>query len=107
MTVHNETAHLYRYWDATNFAEYLYDCVAETIRRDLKEELGFLSAFDGAMRRTLEIVDMPNRRASLLVRTILQNGGSLSKTKRPKFSELTDDEISAIEVAVRANSDDA
>lgn len=106
MTVHNETAHLYRYWDATNFAEYLYECVAETIRRDLKEEIGFISVFDEAMRRTLEIVDMPNRRASLLVRMILQNRGSLSKAKRPKFSELTGDEISAIEAAVRASSDD-
>lgn len=101
MTVHNETAHLYRYWDATAFAEYLYSCVAETIRRDLKEELGFLSVFDEAMRRTAEIVDMPNRRASLLVRIILQNHGTLSKTKRAKFLELTDEEISAIEAAVR------
>jgi hypothetical protein len=107
MIVHSETAHLYRYWDATHFAEYLYECMAETIRRDLKEELGFISVFDQAMRRTLEIVDMPNRRASLLVRMILQNGGSLSKAKRPKFSELTDDEIGAIEVAIRAGSDAA
>ena len=107
MTVHSETAHLYRYWDATHFAEYLYECVAETIRRDLKEELGFISVFDEAMRRTLEIVDMPNRRASLLVRMILQNGGSLSKTKRPKFAELTDAEIGTIEAAIRASANDA
>jgi hypothetical protein len=106
MTVNNETARLYRYWDATNFVEYLYECVAETIRRDLKEELGFISVFDEAMRRTLEIVDMPNRRASLLVRMILQNGGSLSKAKRPKFSELTEDEIGAIEAVVRGSADE-
>lgn len=107
MTINNETAHLYRYWDATDFAEYLYGCVAETIRRDLKEELGFISVFDQAMQRTLEIVDMPNRRASLLVRMILQNGGALSKAKRPKFSELTQDEIGAIEAAIRASANDA
>jgi hypothetical protein len=59
------------------------------------------------MRRTLEIVDMPNRRASLLVRMILQNGGSLSKAKRPKFAELTDAEIGIIEAAIRASSADA
>ncbi len=102
MTVNNETAHLYRYWDATNFAEYLYGCVDETIRRDLKEELGFLQVFDEALRRTAEIVDMPNRRASLLVRMILQNKGTLSKAKRPKFMELTDDELGAIEAEVRS-----
>jgi hypothetical protein len=106
MTVHSETAHLYRYWDATDFAEYLYECVAETIRRDLKEELGFISVFDEAMRRTLEIVDMPDRRASLLVRMILQNGGSLSKARRPKFAELTDAEISTIEAAISASANE-
>jgi hypothetical protein len=107
MIVNNETAQLYRYWDATNFAEYLYGCVAETIRIDLRQELEFLSVFDKAMKRTAEVVDMPNRRASLLVRMILQNGGTLSKTKRPKFTELTDDEIAAIEAGVRASAGDA
>ena len=43
---------------------------------------------------------MPNSRASLLVRLILQNRGRLSKTKRGQFSELTDDEIAAIEAAI-------
>ncbi len=101
MTVHNETAHLYRYWDATAFAEYLYSCVAKAIRTDLKEEIGFLRVFDEAVRRTMEIVDMPDRRASLLVRLILQNGGMLSQTKRSTFGELTDAEVARIEEAVR------
>jgi hypothetical protein len=26
--------HLYRFWDTTRFAEYLHDCVAETIHTD-------------------------------------------------------------------------
>jgi Fic family protein len=26
LVVNNQTAHLYRFWDATTFAEYLYDC---------------------------------------------------------------------------------
>jgi hypothetical protein len=46
LLVNNETAHLYRFWDATAFAEYLYDCIAETIRTDLKQEIGFLKVFD-------------------------------------------------------------
>lgn len=104
LTVHNETANLYRYWDATRFAEYLYKCVAETIRIDLKEELGFLAVFDAAMKAVMETVDMPNRRASLLIRLILQNKGMLSKAKRSQFPELSDDEIKAIESAVQASS---
>jgi len=100
LLVNNETAHLYRFWDATAFAEYLYDCVAETIRTDLKQEIGFLKVFDAAIRATMEVVDMPDRRASLLVRLILQNKGRLSQAKRATFSELSDEEISAIEAAV-------
>lgn len=85
MTIANDTAALYRYWDATNFAEYLYGCVAETIRADLKEELGFISVFDEALRRTLAVVDMPDRRASLLIRMILQNNGTALQGQAPEI----------------------
>lgn len=100
MTVQNDTAHLYRYFDATAQAEYLYRCIEETIQRDLRDEIGFLAVFDAAFRATLNIVDMPNRRASLLVRLILQNKGKLSKGKRDSFSEITDLEIGRIEETV-------
>lgn len=102
LTVHNETADLYRYWDATQFAEYLNKSVAETIRIDLKDELDFLVAFDAAMKAVMEIVDMPNRRTSLLIRLILQNKGTLSKGKHSQFSELSDDEIRVIESAIQS-----
>jgi Fic family protein len=100
MTVTNQTAGLYRHWDATWVAEYLYGVIAETIRRDLAEEIRFLSAFDAAVTRTMNIVDMPDRRAALLVRLILQNQGSLSKGKRPEFAELSDAELASIEAAI-------
>ncbi len=100
MTVRNVTAHLYRFFDVTVQAEYLYRCIQETIRKDLREEIGFLAVFDGAVRRVLEIVDMPDRRASLLVRMILQNKGRLSKSKRTLFAEVSEDELHNIERAV-------
>jgi hypothetical protein len=102
LVVNNQTVHLYKFWDATAFAEYLYGCVAETIRTDLKEEIGFLRVFDAAIKATMDVVDMPDRRASLLVRLILQNNGRLSQAKRATFSELKNDEVSAIEAAVTA-----
>jgi hypothetical protein len=101
MEVGNPTKDLYRFWDATPFAEYLYGVVEETIGTDLAEEIRFLGSFDRAVSRTMEIVDMPDRRASLLVRLILQNRGTLSETKRKDFSELSDGEVSSIEAAVR------
>lgn len=100
MNVNNDTARHYRYWDATAFAEYLHECIRETIRKDLNEELAFLARFDQALKAAKEIVDMPNQKASLLVRMILQNKGNLSKTKREMFAELTDGEISKIEIAI-------
>ena len=101
IAVRNETAGLYRYFDATAFAEYLYDRVADTVRRDLKEELGFIAVFDQAFEAVREIVDMPDRRASLFVGLCMQNGGRLSAAKRQRFPELDDAEVAAMEAGVR------
>jgi hypothetical protein len=75
--------------------------VADTVRRDLKEELGFVAVFDRALNDVREIIDMPDRRASLFVRLCMQNGGRLSASKRQQFPELTGEEISRIETAVQ------
>lgn len=107
MTVKNETAHLYRFWDATAFVEYLHECVAETIRTDLREEINFLNVFDAALEAISEIVEMPDRKASLLVRLIMQNRGKLAKNKREKFAELTGREITLIEEAVQSVTADS
>jgi len=100
LTVLNETADLYRYFDATVQTEYLFDCIEDTIGSDLKRELDFLKFFDAAVKSVLNIVDMPNQRASLLVRLIHQNKGTLSKSKREMFSELTAEELQRIESGV-------
>lgn len=107
LEVEGETAELYRYFDATALAEYLYDRVADAVRKDLREELGFVAVFDRALAGVLDVVDMPDRRASLLVRLCLQNGGRLSRRKRGDFSELTDAEIERMEAAVQRAVRDA
>lgn len=91
--VRNETAYLYRYFDATAHAEFLYDKVAETVRKDLREELDFVTVYDAAVRAVQSRIDMPDRRVSLFVRLCLQNEGKLSKAKRREFPELTDAEL--------------
>lgn len=105
IVVRNETRHLYAYFDATSQAEYLYDRVADTVHRDLEEELGFLATFDRALVAVREIVDMPDRRASLFVRLCLQNGGRLASAKRRYFAELSDAEVEAMQAAIRAVGD--
>ena len=101
MVVRSDSADLYRYFDATAMAEYLYDRVADSVRRDLREELDFIAVFDQAFGGVREIVDMPDRRASLLVRLCMQNGGRLAARKRARFAELTDAEVAAMEDAVQ------
>jgi len=101
ITVLNETADLYRFFDATAQAGYLCDCIEDTISRDLKRELDFLKFFDAAMKHVMNIVDMPNQRAALLVKLIYQNQGKLSKAKRQMFQEVGEQEIAKIETAVR------
>ncbi len=101
IVVENDTSDLYRYFDATAFAEYLYDRVADAVRRDLREELDFIAVFDRAFEAVREIVDMPDRRASSFVRLCMQNGGRLSAAKRRGFPELEEAEIAAMEAAVQ------
>lgn len=48
-----------------------------------------------------DVVYIPDRRASLLVRLVIQNQGSLLKSKRPPFAEISDRELEAIEAAIQ------
>ena len=105
--IEGDTADLFRFFDATPFAEYLYEKIADTIQRDLPEELDFVAVFSRAFDSVREIVDMPDRRASLFVRLVMQNGGRLSASKRGRFEELDDSEIAAMEAAVRAATSEA
>lgn len=98
--VTNDTADLYRYFDATPQVEYLFDRIADTIEVDLKEELSFIGRFDAALRAVNRTIDMPNRRAQLFTQHVLQNNGRLSATKRGTFAELDDTEIAALEAAI-------
>jgi len=95
-----ETSDLYRYFDATTQAEYLYDRVEETVRKDLVEELDFIGRYDRAYKAAREIVDMPNKKLSLLVRLVMQNNGRLAKNRREAFAELADAELESMEAAI-------
>jgi Fic/DOC family protein len=96
--VRNQTGDYYRFFDATAQAEFLYECVAESVDRDLPEEVAYLEAFDRFAERVQAIVDMPERTLDTLRRFLEQNGGTLSGRARSReFEALSDDEASAIE----------
>ncbi len=93
----NETADLYRYFDCTRAAEFLYACVRRTVEHDLPKEIDYIRRHDEAMIRIMDMIDMPNRLAQNIIMFILHNGGTLSKRRREKeFSALTDEAVSAL-----------
>ncbi|MGD0307117.1 MAG: Fic family protein [Candidatus Acidiferrales bacterium] len=94
----NETGDYYRYFDATAHTEFLYDCVEQTIERDLPEEVAYLEAYDRFANGLQKIVDMPERKVNLLHLFIRQGMGRLSKRARSsEFAQLTDAEVEEVE----------
>ncbi len=102
MTVENETACWYQYMDMTAQSEALYEFVTTTIEEELVEELRFLANYDNTKKAIQDTIDMPDRLIDLFIQLCLQMGGSLSARKRSAhFGFLTDEELSAMEQAVK------
>ncbi len=100
--VTNDTADLYRYYDCTEAAEFLYSCVQRTIEQDLPNEIDYLKRHDKAMQNLMNTVDMPNRLAEDFIMFTRQNNGALPKSRRKKeFKALTDKEIVNLETIVQ------
>lgn len=98
----NDTADLYRYFDCTDAAEFLYACVARTVEHDLPREIDYLRRHDDAIRRIMGAVEMPDRLAENLLMFVRQNKGTLSKRRRnQEFKDLRDDEVRLLEGIVR------
>lgn len=95
----NETMDYYRYFDATKQAEFLYECVQDTIERIIPEEIKYLTNYDQFKRYLENEFDMPDKTVALMVRFLEQNNGNLSKRAREKeFDALTDKEVIDIEL---------
>ncbi len=102
VAVLNETIDYYRYFDATRQAEFLYDCVNETIERIIPEEVAYLQKYDEMKRYLDDVFQMPDSMVALLMRFLEQNNGELSKRAVEKeFAGLTTKEIKDIETRYR------
>jgi Fic family protein len=94
----NETIDYYRYFDATQQCEFLYNCVKDTIENIIPEEINYLTKYDIFKRFLENEFDMPDKSIALLVRFLEQNKGKLSNRALSKeFSALAQNEISEIE----------
>lgn len=94
----NETIDLYRYYDLTKQAEYLYACVQDTIDHVIPDELDYLKRYDQITAAINDIASLPDHKVDLMIKILSQNQGKISIRKREKsFEELKDDEIREIE----------
>ncbi len=93
----NDTIDLYRYFDLTLQAEFLYECVEETITRIIPKEIDYLDKYDRLSNAINSFLTLPDTRVDLLIKLLDQNKGKLSKRKWQKdFDELSENEISVI-----------
>lgn len=94
----NETLDYYRYYDATKQAEFLYDCVQDTIENIIPQEINYLTNYDKFKTFIDDEFEMPDKMLSLLVRYLEQNEGILSNRAREKeFESLKDHELAVIQ----------
>jgi len=86
----------------TRFVEGLFDFVRETVEARIPDELRLLQGFDRARPAILEVVDMPDRKADLFTRLVVQGNGIMNGGKRKRlFGELTDEEVERMTEIVR------
>ncbi len=96
--VMNNTLDYYRFFVATKHAEFLFDCVLETITKIIPEEIKYLSHFDEYKTFLEEEFEMPDSMISLLASFLDQSNGVLSKrAKEKEFANLTTKEVILIE----------
>jgi len=94
----NDTIDYYRYFDATQQAEFLFECVEYTINKIIPEEVAYLQKYDAMKSWLDDTFQMPDKTVALLIRFLEQNNSTLSKRAREKeFADLTDSEIRDIE----------
>lgn len=94
----NDTVDLYRYFDATLAAEFLYECVETTINHDLPNEAQHLQSYDAFKTDVDNTVSMPDRMVDLLYRFLRQNDGRFSKRAlTQEFSALNEGEVDILE----------
>ncbi len=91
----------FRYFDATEQAEFLYHALERTVDEDFQQEIDFLLCFDRARQQLNALLDWSNHGLELFVRVVHQNGDTLSKTRRQShFDWMTDAEVSEAETIV-------
>ena len=91
----------FRYFDATQQVEFLYQALVRTVEEDLEKEIDYILGFDQAYKILNDLLDWPAHRLELFIRVVQQNEGVLSKTKQDShFDWMKTEEIQQAEKQV-------
>jgi hypothetical protein len=94
----NETIDLYRYFDATEQAEFLFSCIKDTIEKLLPGEIKYLVNYDRMRNYLNNNFELPEKLIDLMIIFLNNNKGRLSKRAREnEFSSFNENEIEKIE----------
>ncbi len=94
----NDTIDFYRYFDITKQAEFLFDCVNDTIENIIPEEIKYLENYEDFKHYLDDKFEMTDKTVALLIRFLERDDGVISKRAKAKeFSMLSDNEIKNIE----------
>lgn len=94
----NVTIDYYRYFDATKLAEFLFECVDNTINKIIPEEVRYLQNYDKMKAWLDDNFQLSDSTVALLIIFLDQNGGVISKRARDKeFLMFSTSEIGEIE----------
>jgi len=102
ITVTNETAHLYQYFDGTHLNEYMHEMVDCAINIELKKEIRtirIISKADAAINRNF---DIPNHERNRILQFAFQNDGRLSDKRKKQLAKNIDIEtLNEIETLIQ------
>lgn len=101
LVVLDEHDDFFRHLDFTAHAEALFDWLTRTVDREMRDEVEFIERFDRAVEGMRAVREMRDRDERLFVQYVVQNRGRLSQRKRPQFAKVSDEEVAAMELAVR------
>ena len=94
----NDTIDFYRYFDLTKQAEFLFDCVNDTIENIIPKEIKYLENYENFKLYLDDEYEMTDKTIALLIQFLERGNGSLSKRAITReFSMLAENEIKDIE----------
>ena len=78
----------YRYWDATDQVRFGLEMAKSALQEDLRSEVDALRCYDAVYAQVDAHHDVRNKDLSVLIRSCMENAGSVSKNRRKQYAAM-------------------